>query len=234
MSDNDLGQYLRRRGQSETATKRCLALVREFEKFLRDQRNRTIMADAREEDLRQFVLWVESKPKRSAKSHLWALRYYYEYAGSDTMRRLASSLRAQRITRKAISLKDLVGVQRQHVDKLAALGIRTADDMLRAGQSPSRRQELSEQTGIPVNAILELVKLADLSRIFGVKGIRARLYHDAGVDSVEKMAQWDPKALRTMLVEFVDRTGFSGIAPLPKEAEFTVAEARRLPKVVEY
>lgn len=234
MNDKGLGQFLKRRGQSETATKRCLALVKEFEKFLHDQRNGRIVVDAREEDLQQFVLWVESKPKHSAKSHLWALCYYYEHAGNDVMRRLASSLRAQRITRKALPLKDFVGVQRQHVDKLATLGIRTAEDMLRAGQSPSRRQELSNRTGIPVNAILEFVKLADLSRIFGVKRTRARLYHDSGVDTIEKMAQWDPKALRTMLVEFVERTGFDGIATLPKEAEFTVAEAKRLPRVVEY
>ena len=150
------------------------------------------------------------------------------------MRRLASELRTQLIERKTLPLKDFVGVQREHVDKLSSLGIRTAEDMLRAGQSPSRRQELSRRTGIPIDAILDFVKLSDLSRIFGVKGIRARLYLDSGVDTVEKMAQWDPKALRAMLVEFVERTGFDGIATLPKEAEFTVAEAKKLPKVVEY
>jgi hypothetical protein len=37
-----------------------------------------------------------------------------------------------------------------------------------------------------------------------------------------------------MLVEFVERTGFDGVATLPKEAEFTVAEAKKLPKLVEY
>jgi len=71
-------------------------------------------------------------------------------------------------------------------------------------------------------------------RIPGIKGIRARLYYDAGVDSIEKMAEWDPKALRAMLIEFVDRTGFNGMAPLPKEAEFSVEKAKKLPKIVEY
>ncbi|MDH5596160.1 MAG: DUF4332 domain-containing protein, partial [Candidatus Bathyarchaeota archaeon] len=81
---------------------------------------------------------------------------------------------------------------------------------------------------------LEFVKLSDLARILGIKGIRARLYFDAGVDTVEKMAEWNPKELRGMLIEFVERTGFDGIATLPKEAEFSVKKAKRLPRIVEY
>jgi hypothetical protein len=106
--------------------------------------------------------------------------------------------------------------------------------MLEAGRTRDRRNELSAKTGVPAEAILEFVKLSDLARIQGVKGIRARLYYDAGVDSVEKLARWNPKELRAMLIEFVEKTGFEGIAPLPKEAESTVAEAKKLPKIVEY
>ena len=48
------------------------------------------------------------------------------------------------------------------------------------------------------------------------------------------MATWDPEELRAMLIAFVERTDFSGIAPLPREARTAVEKARRLPKVVEY
>jgi hypothetical protein len=37
-----------------------------------------------------------------------------------------------------------------------------------------------------------------------------------------------------MVVEFVERTGFDGVATLPAEARFTVAEARKLPRLIEY
>ena len=106
--------------------------------------------------------------------------------------------------------------------------------MLKVGRTKSGRKELSEKTGIPLDAILEFVKLSDLARVPGIKSIRARLYYDAGIDSVEKMASWDPKELREMLIEFVERTQFDGIAPLPKEAEFSVKKAKELPKIVEY
>jgi hypothetical protein len=91
-----------------------------------------------------------------------------------------------------------------------------------------------DATGIPLQTIVELVKLSDLARIPGIKGIRARLYHDAGVDTVEKMAGWEPEELRAMLLEFVERTGFEGIAPLSAEAAFSVARAKELPQIVEY
>jgi 3-oxoadipate enol-lactonase len=61
-----------------------------------------------------------------------------------------------------------------------------------------------------------------------VKGIRARLYYDAGVRSVPALAAWKPEALRQMLVEFVERTGFEGSPPLPKEARSTVENAGAL------
>jgi hypothetical protein len=106
--------------------------------------------------------------------------------------------------------------------------------MLRAGRTPSARQELAEATGVPLEAVVELVKLSDLSRIPGIKGIRAQLYHDAGMDTVQKLAGWDPEALRVALVDFVERTGFEGIAPLPAEVRYSVRQAQALERVVEY
>jgi hypothetical protein len=150
------------------------------------------------------------------------------------MRELASNLRQQRIKQTQFPLKDFLKVKPAHRKKLEALGIRNANQMLMAGKTPEKRQELSTKTGIPVEAILELVKLSDLTRIFGVKSIRAQLYYYAGVDTLDRMAKWDPDKLRTMLIDFVEKTGFNGIAPLPKEAEFTVKEAKKLPRIIEY
>jgi hypothetical protein len=89
---------------------------------------------------------------------------------------------------------------------------------------------LAQKTGVSLGSIEELVKLSDLARIPRVKGIRARLYLDAGVDTLDKLAACEPGALRAMLVEFVARSGSEGIAPLPKEAAFTAAQARKLPR----
>jgi hypothetical protein len=86
---------------------------------------------------------------------------------------------------------------------------------------------------VPLKAILELVKLADLGRIPGLAGKRARLFHDAGLDTTDKIAKWDSEEMRQMFVEFVERTGFDGSPPTPGEAAFYVKVARFLPRIVE-
>jgi hypothetical protein len=48
------------------------------------------------------------------------------------------------------------------------------------------------------------------------------------------MAAWEPEALLALTAEYVERTGFDGIAPLPKEVSSTIANAKRLLRVVEY
>jgi len=131
-------------------------------------------------------------------------------------------------------LKKFHGVEQDHAIKLAAIGIKNVNQMLEAGRKPADRKSLAAKTGIPLESILELVKLSDLSRIGAVKTIRARVYQDGGIDTVEKMVELEPEELRNLMIDFVQRTGFDGIAPLPKEAEYTIESARKLPNIIEY
>jgi len=234
MDQEGFRKFLKRGGRFPSAVKRAIAYVTEFEQYLREQRRRKGLDEACPEDLEAFVSWFEEKRNASAKLYLWALRYYYEYTSNKEMSDLAGKLRGKRIEQASFALKEFRGVSPEHVKKLADIGIRNVKQMLEAGRTHDKRKEVSAKTGVPVEAILELVKLSDLARIQGVKSIRARLYYDAGVDTIEKLAKWDAKELRAMLIEFVEKTGFEGIAPLPKEAEFTVAEAKKLPRIVEY
>jgi predicted flap endonuclease-1-like 5' DNA nuclease len=208
--------------------------VQEFERFLQENRDGRTLEKAGAADLEMFVASIESEPKASAKTQLWALRYYYEYTSNAEIRSLASSMREQRIQRTPFLLSRFRGVEPNYADKLASAGIRNVSQMLKAGRTPQDRLSLARKTGVPPDAILEYVKLSDLARISGTKGVRARLYYDAGVDTLEKMAEWDPVELRVMVIDFVEHTGFDGIAPLPKEAASAVATAKRLPKIVEY
>jgi hypothetical protein len=234
MDEAGFERFLRRGGRSPTATARCIRLVHEFEAYLQSHCGGTKLQDAGTEDLEQFVAWVEREPKASANTHLWALRYHFEYTSNEEMHALASAMRGQRVTRTPFSLGKFRGVDPEYVDRLAAQGLTNVEQMREAGRTPNGRQTLADRAGIPPEAVLEFVKLADLARIPGLKEIRARLYYDADVDTVEKLAAWDPAELRDMLIDFVERTAFDGIAPLPKEAASAVATAQSLPKVVEY
>ena len=234
VDDEGFRKFLKSGGRSPSAVKRAIVYTTEFEQYLQEKRGRKGLDKASPEDLEAFVSWFEKERNKSAKLYLRGIRYYYEYTSNKEMRARAGELRGKRMEQASFALKEFRGVSPEHVKKLADIGIRNVKQMLEAGRTSSKRKELSAKTGIPAEAILELVKLSDLARLQGVKSIRARLYYDAGVDSIEKLVKWEPKELRTMLIKFVEKTGFEGIAPLPKEAESTIAEAKKLPKIVEY
>jgi hypothetical protein len=132
------------------------------------------------------------------------------------------------------NLKDFLGVNHQHTQALRKEGVVTCEHMLKAGRSEEDREKLAKKTGVPPSAILELVKLADMSRIVGLKSKRARLYYDAGLDTLDKIAKSDPEKMEKMFVEFVKRTKFDGTPPPLGEAAFAVKLAKYLPRVVEY
>jgi hypothetical protein len=231
-----LRKFLKKGGKSHRVINAAIAHVEKFERCLKEQKSGKELDKARPEDLDAFILWIEKDEDLAAKKYMLAIRYLYEFVPNDEMALLASFRWNERMARSGapLKLKEFRGVNAADLTKLEHAEIRNVKEMIGAGQTPTKRKELSAKTGVPVATILELVKLSDLARIQGVKGIRARLYYDAGVDTMEKMAKWDPMKFREMLTGFIEKTRFNGISPLPKEAKFTVEMARRMPKIVEY
>ena len=76
--------------------------------------------------------------------------------------------------------------------------------------------------------------MADLSRIRAVKAKRTRLYLESGFDTLDKLAAQDPMELHRSLVQFVEESGFDGVATQPKEAEFTVKTAQELERWITF
>ena len=64
--------------------------------------------------------------------------------------------------------------------------------------------------------------------------VRTRPYFDAGLDTVGEIAKRECTELIQMIEDFIERTGFNGTAPLPKEAATAVATAKYIDKIVEY
>ncbi|MFX0097701.1 MAG: DUF4332 domain-containing protein [Candidatus Hodarchaeota archaeon] len=234
MNEKGFRTFMKRNRRSQSATDRVVKFIKEFERFLQGHKGGKIVDQSSPEDLIDFSSWGKDNLKHPVRLYLWGIRHYYKYVSNDEMYNLAGELREKRIKKRVFPLWSFRGAKPEYIKKLEAEGIRNVEQILEVGRTKNGRKKLSERTGIPLDAILEFVKLSDLARIPGIKSIRARLYYDAGIDSVEKMASWNPKELREMLVEFVKRTQFEGIAPLPKEAEFSVKKAKELQKIVEY
>jgi hypothetical protein len=234
MKDEQFGTYLRKGGRKPGVIERIFRLVTDYELFLVSERDVAGPELATPADLEAYVAHLEQAPKTSAKTQLWAIRYYYTYLENEQMASYAAMLREERIVRTPFSLVDFRGINPEHVEALAVLGIRNIQQMLEAGRTPAQRDLIARQSGVPLESILELVRLSDLARIPGIKGVRARLYLDAGIDSIENLAKRDPEELLETTAKFVEETGFDGIPPLPAEVKSGIAKAKRLPLVVEY
>jgi len=233
MEEKGFTDFMKRNRRSENTIKRCVEFIKTFESYLMNFKAGKRLEDASREDLEEFVVWAQEELE-SVNKFLWGIGYYYEYVSNPDMCRAAGELRGKKIKRQPLALKKFLGVRREHVEKLLAVGIKDVSEMLQAGRTKSERETLSRKSGVPLDVILEFVKLSDLARIPGLKNIRARLYYEAGVDNIEKLAAWDPEELRAMLVDFVEETDFEGIAPWLKEAKSAVETARKLPQIVEY
>ena len=225
--------YLKRKGKKNHVVDDLIGRCVAFEGFLR--KTQKFMEDADEEDIRTFVDDIQDR-KSGVNNYLRAIGLYYRFMSRSDLSALAGDLREKRISlkRKPFMLKGFRGVKRKHINLLEKEGIVDVGQMLKRGKTPRDRMELSKKTGIPLESILECVKLSDLSRLGAIKGVRARLYFEAGVDTPDKMASWDPEELRRMLISYVERTGFDGIAPLPKELKNAVETARRIERIVNY
>ena len=227
--------YLKRRGKQPHVIQGLVLQVEAFEHFLSAERGKTL-EETEGGDILGFTEELEKTKPGTARKGIRGLALYFHFIGNEDMTRIARGLREESIAKNRTSfrLRDFMGISTEFTNRLESVGISHADTMLEKGATSVARNLLAEQTGIPKAVILELVKLSDLSRIEGVKSIRARLYHDAGVDTVEKLAAQDPVELLRLTAEFVERTGFKGIPPLPMEAHHTIQAARELAKIVDY
>jgi len=228
--------FLKEHGRSPVAVERCMQLVREFEAYLQQHLDTKLLDEAAREDLASFVSWMKEKQK-PVNAHLWAIHRYYEYSANEPMRRLAAQMRQQEIShgragRKPLRLKDIQGVDLEHIEKLSRIGIDNVMELLEAGRTGEGRAGLSRRSGVPADDISGMVKLADLTRIVDIKGVRVRLLYEAGVDSVEKVAKYDPVRLRERLIEVNERQRVMRRNPTLVETTYWVNQARALPKLI--
>jgi hypothetical protein len=221
-------RHLKSRGKKDHVADDLCARVSRFGEHLAAS-TRTL-GEAGAED----ILAYAGEDPAGGKNDLRALALYFAFMGNHELAQVAGKAREGRIAsrRAPFKMAGFRGVDPAHIAALAADGVVDVDQMIRAGATPQDRRALSEATGVPLERIVEYVKLADISRIGAVKAVRARLYVDAGIDTIDKVAALSPEEFKRAVVEYVQGTGFDGIATLPKEAENAVKTARTIERLV--
>jgi hypothetical protein len=197
-----------------------------FEDFLQSQRRGVRLEETGHGDLRAFADWAAANNKNPYR-YLWGIKAYYGYKGLTNMEKSSWELMEfiQNETRK---LSEFPRVDQDSVKKLSAIGISTVNQLLRRGSTLEQRQALAKSSGAPLDSISELFKLSQLSRLPGLKKVRGRLFYEAGLDSLDAIAPLNAEEIRSQLQDYIDRTGFDGVAPTVGEAEVTITMARFL------
>ena len=131
-------------------------------------------------------------------------------------------------------LIDIEGIGPANAGKLAAAGLKTTDNLLQAADTPAKRKKLAESTGIAEKLILEWTNLADLFRIRGVGSEFSDLLEEAGVDTVVELAKRVPENLQAKMVAVNEAKKLVRRVPTLKEVTAWVAEAKTLPRVIQY
>jgi hypothetical protein len=233
MNEEEFRKYLKRRGKKPAVVDRNVDVLKRFISYLLEKREKHLDG-VTADDIDAFVMEIESR-KQSAKGYLYVLMNYFNFLGNKELLLHTNTLRNERTkkTRRIFPIKEFLNINQDHVKKLAAIGIKNVEQMLEKGKTRKQREQLSKQLDIPEKAILELVKLSDITRIGYVKKKLSRLYYDAGLDSPAKIAEFEPKQLHAFFVKFVRESGWDGMVPNPKDLVNNIRSARKLSEIVE-
>lgn len=131
-------------------------------------------------------------------------------------------------------IEDVEGIGPTYGEKLRTAGINDTDALLGACNTKKQRAELAEKSGISDAHILKWANMVDLYRITGVGSEFAELLEASGVDTVPELAQRNAENLQEKMVEVNDAKKLCRRTPNGAEVEKWVAEAKTLPRALEY
>ncbi|MDK2384196.1 MAG: DUF4332 domain-containing protein [Candidatus Korarchaeota archaeon] len=131
-------------------------------------------------------------------------------------------------------IEAIEGIGNVYSKKLKEIGIKTVDDLLRAGAKKSDRRRLAKALGVSEKRVLEWVNRADLFRIPGVGEEYSDLLEQAGVDTVVELARRNPENLYEDLVKVNEKKKLVRRLPTKKQVASWVLAAKKLKRIVEY
>jgi hypothetical protein len=134
-------------------------------------------------------------------------------------------------TLMTIGVSELKGVTAEIASALYALGIYDTAQLLAATGQPIARAKLAEALGIDANAVLELAKHADLTRIHGLTVADIDLLALAAVDSVMELSRRIPENLYAKLMTVAAQQHLPHL-PRLDEVQRWVREAKQLERAI--
>ena len=131
-------------------------------------------------------------------------------------------------------IEEIEGIGEKLGAKFREAGINSTDKLLAGTKTKKQRKELAETTGISEKLVLKFTNMADLFRINGVGEEFSELLEAAGVDTVVELATRNAENLTLKMEEVNAQKKLTRRTPALKEVEKWIAEAKSLPRMLEY
>jgi predicted flap endonuclease-1-like 5' DNA nuclease len=112
--------------------------------------------------------------------------------------------------------------------------VTTCGQLLRAAGGAQDRDRLAREAGIDPDALLALVRQADLARVSGIGTVFGLMLEELGVRDVPTLAAQGPAELHARLFAYNREERLARRSPTPEEVEGWVRQARALPPLVSY
>jgi predicted flap endonuclease-1-like 5' DNA nuclease len=131
-------------------------------------------------------------------------------------------------------IEDVEGIGPAIGGKLRAAGINDTDGLLAGARTPAQRKALADKAGLSEKHVLKFANMVDLYRISGVGSEYAELLEASGVDTVPELAQRNPAELAKRVAEVAQAKKLTRRAPSEADLVKWVAQAKALPRVLQY
>lgn len=131
-------------------------------------------------------------------------------------------------------IEDVEGIGPVIGEKLRGVGIKDTDGLLENTRTPKQRKDLAEKAGLTDKQVLKFANMVDLYRINGVGSEYAELLEAAGVDTVPELARRNAANLTTAMAEVNEQKKLTRRVPTETEVTKWIAQAKDLPRMLDY
>lgn len=220
--------FLKYKKKPSTKTKnRYLNDLKLLKDYLHEFKDKKNINQAKPDDVEDFTNWLkESEPQR-VELCCKSIGIYFEFLKRYDLKAKAVDIMWDN-KEKPLELWRILGCHGWTAWFLKQKGIDNVQRMLEYGNTKEKRESLAEVLEVPVEEITELTKLAELTRIPGLKRKRARLFYNAGYDTLEKIANSTSEEIIQKLSKHIKENDFDGWPPEKKEAKEAINIAKHL------
>jgi len=179
-----------------------------------------ILEDAGITNLKELVSVLKTKPN---------IEKFSKETGLSIQYLTLLSREARSYLPNPVRLDKFAGISSTVIEKLEAVGIKNSRHLFNVAQTKTEREELAQQTEIPSVLLDELFGLSDLSRVYGIGPVFARMIYDVGIQSVQRFVQYSAVEIVNVYEDETQKKADFGI----NEIEFSLILARELEVVID-